>query len=178
MIALFRFSVLLALLLTPLLPASAQPDPGQPRIVWEVKNRFRLFREERDFLLHVEAMQGRNILEAERVLAQQSDGRGWARNIVSRLCIDGAGRMAEQCTRDGITENYLAPTMHRISARLIGATGTCVWSFNDGKADSITVPCNEEVKLGIRSDQPTLASVGITRPDGTIDQATSEIDVK
>jgi hypothetical protein len=62
------------------LPSAAQPV--QPaintdlQITWEVRNRFRLFREERDFLLQTEAMRGHNILTAEQTLEIQSDGRG------------------------------------------------------------------------------------------------------
>ena len=51
------------------------------QISWEVRNRFRLFREERDFLLHSEAPR-RQHPGLGRGLAQQSDGRGWARNTV------------------------------------------------------------------------------------------------
>ena len=66
-----------------------RPRPTAPlQISWEVRNRFRLFREERDFLLHTEAARGRSVLAAEQALELQSDGRGWARNTVNRLCID------------------------------------------------------------------------------------------
>src|SRR5437762_2743058 len=82
--------------------AAAQPVPdATARVTWEVKNRFRLFREEKDFLLHVEALRGQTILESEDDLAVQSEGRGWARNMVNRLCIDAAGTIAESCERDG-----------------------------------------------------------------------------
>ncbi|WP_213030723.1 hypothetical protein, partial [Acinetobacter baumannii] len=67
------------------------------QISWEVRNRFRLFREERDFLLQAEAGRGRSVLAAEQALEVQSDGRGWARNTVTRLCIDLAGRVSEPC---------------------------------------------------------------------------------
>ena len=67
---------------------------GPLQISWEVRNRFRLFREERDFLLHAETGRGRSVLAAEQALAIQSDGRGWARNTVNRLCIDLAGRVS------------------------------------------------------------------------------------
>ena len=70
------------------------------RISWEVRNRFRLFREERDFLIHTDAAREGSILGAEQMLALQSDGRGWARNTVNRLCIDLLGRVSEPCTRD------------------------------------------------------------------------------
>src|SRR6266508_3613569 len=49
-----------------------------PRIQWEVKNRFRLFRNEADFQRHVAAHRGEGVLAAERRLARDSDGRGCA----------------------------------------------------------------------------------------------------
>ncbi len=88
------------------------------QISWEVRNRFRLFREERDFLLHTESSRGRSILGSEQALELQSDGRGWARNTVNRLCIDLAGRVTEPCTRDNVKESYLTPVDHPIAMRL------------------------------------------------------------
>ena len=70
---------------SPLQRVAAQ-DTGAMQINWEVRNRFRLFREERDFLLHVENARNRSILAAEQSLELQSEGRGWARNMVNRLC--------------------------------------------------------------------------------------------
>ena len=56
----------------------AQPAAGAaPHIEWEVKNRFRLFRNEADFQRHVAAAHGDGVLAAERRLASESDGRGW-----------------------------------------------------------------------------------------------------
>ena len=62
----------LALGLTALLLASwggslarAQPRSGGPRIEWEVKSRFRLFRSEADFQRHVAADRGDGLLAAE-----------------------------------------------------------------------------------------------------------------
>ena len=59
-------------------PAQAQAAAGYGplQISWEVRNRFRLFREERDFLLHAESGRGRSVLASEQLLAVQSDGRG------------------------------------------------------------------------------------------------------
>ncbi|WP_204315478.1 hypothetical protein, partial [Stenotrophomonas maltophilia] len=42
---------------------SLAPGASAMRISWEVRNRFRMFKEERDFLLHVEALQNRSILQ-------------------------------------------------------------------------------------------------------------------
>ena len=80
----------------------AQPAAGAaPHIEWEVKNRFRLFRNEADFQRHVAAMRSDGVLAAERRLASETDGRGWARDLVERLCVDRAGRLLESCERDG-----------------------------------------------------------------------------
>src|SRR5687767_10101940 len=109
--------------------------PGAMQISWEVRNRFRLFREERDFLLHVEATKNRNILGAEQALAIQSDGRGWARNTLTRLCIDQAGKIAQPCTRDNVGEDYLTPADHNITIRVTGQVpqgAICAWKFDDG----------------------------------------------
>ncbi len=56
------------------------------------------------------------MLAAEQALAIQSDGRGWARNTVNRLCIDLAGRVSEPCTRDNVKESYLTPIDHPVVA--------------------------------------------------------------
>src|SRR5260370_3733097 len=114
-------------------PAAVQGAPDNPmQISWEVRNRFRLFREERDFLLHAENAQGRSILASEQALELQSDGRGWARNMVSRLCIDLAGRVSAPSIRANIRESYLAPVDHPVTVRLTGEMpvgATCAWSF-------------------------------------------------
>ena len=60
------------------------------------------------------------MLEAERHLARESDGRGWARDTVERLCVDRAGRLLESCERDGERENYLNPRDHRVGVTLAG----------------------------------------------------------
>src|SRR3954451_22987742 len=162
----------------------AQPAAdGMLRIDWEVKNRFRLFRNETDFQRHVAAWRGDGVLAAEARLEQRADGRGWARDTVDRLCVDGAGRLTETCQRDGERESYLAPTDHRIGARLAGTVppgSRCVWNFDDGTIppQEITTVCGEEVRLRVRYGKPTIASVGITAPDGSILQAATEIVVR
>src|SRR4029077_13813528 len=93
--------------------ALAQSRSGGPRIEWEGKNRFRLFRSEADFQRHVAADRGDGLVAAEDRLARESDGRGWARDTVERLCVDRAGKLLETCDRDGTQEDYLAPRDHR-----------------------------------------------------------------
>ena len=78
-------------------PAVAQDRAGGMRIDWEVKNRFRLFRSEADFQRQVAAYRGDGVLAAEDRLERESDGRGWARDTVERLCV---GDRARQAARD------------------------------------------------------------------------------
>ena len=152
------------------------------QITWEVRNRFRLFREERDFQLHVEALRDRSILSAEDVLEVQSDGRGWARNMVSRLCIDNQGRVAEPCSRDNVKESYLTPVDHAITVRLAGAVpvgATCAWSFDDGDGpQASTFDCAEPVNLRVRYGKQTVATVDVTSGPDTPQRLSTEIRVR
>jgi len=132
------------------LPAAAQTPPAGPlqilpptlstdlRITWEVKNRFRLFRKEADFLKHVAALSAKSILASEQLMAAETDGRGWARAMLSNLCIDAAGNLMTTCERDGARESYLAPTDHRVEIKLVGAPAgaACSWTFDDGAAST------------------------------------------
>jgi hypothetical protein len=160
------FGVACALHAFPTRPAAAQLGAAPMQISWEVRNRFRLFREERDFLLHVESTRDRSILSAEQGLELQSDGRGWARNIVNRLCIDLTGRVNEPCTRDNVKESYLTPIDHPITVRLTGAVpvgATCAWSFDDGDGpQASTFDCAEPLNLRVRYDRPTVATVDVS----------------
>ena len=78
----------------PIGPALAQVGFTADLIVsWEVKNRFRLFRYESDFLKHVDAERGDGILAAEQRLARTTDGHGWARTMLNGLCVDASGKL-------------------------------------------------------------------------------------
>src|SRR6184192_1464986 len=133
--------------------ARAEPAASNaPRIEWEAKNRFRLFRNEADFQRHVEATRSDGVLAAERRLASESDGRGWARDTVERLCVDRAGTLLEFCDRDGEREVYLSPRDHRVGVMLGGAVPAnegCSWSFDDGSgpARQMNGTCGEEMKV-------------------------------
>ena len=167
--------------------APAAPPPSEaasdvPRIEWEVKNRFRLFRSERDFQRHVAAYRTDGVLAAEQRLEQDTGGRGWARTMVGSLCVDAAGNLAETCARDGVAENYLAPEDHRIGAALANAPAdaTCAWSFDDGERppQQVTLPCEEEASARVRYGRTTHAQVDIARSDGASDRASTDILVR
>jgi hypothetical protein len=162
---------------------AAQPAPdAQMQISWEVRNRFRLFREERDFLLHAESGRSRSILASEQALELQSDGRGWARNTVNRLCIDLQGRVSEPCTRDSVKESYLTPVDHPITVRLTGAIpvgATCAWSFDDGDGpQQSTFDCAEPVNLRARYGRPTTATVDVSSGSEAPQRISTEIRVR
>ena len=156
---------------------------GAAHIEWEVKNRFRLFRSEADFQRHVAATRNDGVLAAERLLARETDGRGWARDTVERLCVDRAGKLLEVCDRDGVREVYLSPRDHRVGVVLAGtvpANEGCVWSFDDGDgpARQVNAPCNEEVKAHLPYGRPSTVSVDIILLDGTALRLVSEIQVR
>jgi hypothetical protein len=175
---------LIALVASAWCVAPARAEPDAPHIEWEVKNRFRLFRSEADFRRHV-AVRGNGVLAAEQQLARDSDGRGWARDTVERLCTDRGGRLLEFCERDGERESYLSPRDHRIGVTLEGVLPagfeSCVWSFDDGDGSpprGIKTDCIEEVKLRVRYGRPTAAAVDIFLSDGTSERVMTEIQVR
>jgi hypothetical protein len=176
------FGIIAALLALTGAPV-AHAEPNTPHIEWEVKNRFRLFRNEKDFQRHVAVHRGDGVLAAEQRLALASDGRGWAKDVLGHLCVDGTGKLVETCQRDGEKENYLSPEDHRVGVRLAGpapAGATCAWNFDDSTPppQQVTVPCTEEVRLRVRYGRTTVATVGITRPDNSVDSAAADIIVQ
>jgi lysophospholipase L1-like esterase len=171
----------------PMPPAAAQAAaataPDAPmQISWEVRNRFRLFREERDFLIHTETLRGGSVLGSERTLEVQSDGRGWARNTVNRLCIDLNGRISEPCTRDNVKESYLTPTEHPVTVRLTGQIpvgAICAWSFDDGEGPrQSTLDCAESVNFRARYGRPTVATVDVSSGPEVPQRVVTEIMVR
>jgi lysophospholipase L1-like esterase len=193
-----RLALLLAALAA--LPAHAQPAPAAPvqitpaqipqtvtdgsmQISWEVRSRFRLFREERDFLQHAESMRAGSVLAAEQKLGEASDGRGWARNTVNRLCIDLSGRVSEPCSRDNVRESYLTPSEHPVTVRLSGAIpvgATCAWSFDDGDGPprQQTFDCNEPINFRARYGKPTQASVDVASGPDAPQRVATQIMVR
>ena len=181
-----RVSILLALFITliPLGGTFAQlAGTGDFHIVWEAKNRFRLFRNEADFLQQVAASHGDGVLAAERRLEHDSNGEGWAQDVVANLCLDNSGDLLETCERDGVRENYLTPRDHPVGVTLSGPLpqgANCVWNFDDGDGPlkQSTAPCDQEVKLRVRSGKTTVATVDIPLGDGTAQRVTTEIAVR
>jgi lysophospholipase L1-like esterase len=179
---LFFLAVLIAA--APLDAASAQPvDAGSLHIVWEVKNRFRLFRKEADFQRQEAASRGDGILAAERRLERDSDGLGWAQDVVGNLCLDSFGNLLDTCERDGERENYLAPRDHPIVVGISGPVPsgqTCTWTFDhgDGQPKQMSAACDTEVRLRVPYGPTTVATVDVPLGDGTTQRVVTEIAVR
>jgi lysophospholipase L1-like esterase len=182
---------------TPVRPQTApaiEAAPAEPQtavepatgvaIIWAVTNRFRLFRDVRDFRSHAEATRGRTVLEAEQALAAATDGGGWARNMIGRLCLDRIGEIADQCVRDGARENYLNPSDHRVEVQLTGLvpTGaTCTWSFvPEGAAApaAISAECSAPVTTRVPYGKPTMVTVDLAAPGEAVRRAAATIAVR
>jgi hypothetical protein len=162
--------------------AVAQPGTGELSISWDVKNRFRLFRNEKDFERHLSAHQG-GVLAAERRLAEETQGEGWAKDVVDNLCVDASGKLLESCLRDGERELYLSPRDHRIGAKVIGPLppgAVCAWFFHDGDTppQQLSAPCDKEVQVRVRFRRPTIVTVDATTPDQMVQRASTEILVR
>jgi hypothetical protein len=181
-----RLPLIIALLfvLVPLDSGFAQlADTGNFHIAWEVKSRFRLFRNEADFLRMAAANRGDGILAAERRLDRDTDGLGWAKDIVGNLCVDNYGDLLDTCDRDGERESYLSPKDHPVGLTISGpvpADSNCIWSFDDGDGPvrQATAACDQEVKLRVRAGRTTVATVDIPLGDGTAQRVTAEIAVR
>jgi lysophospholipase L1-like esterase len=164
--------------------ASAQPvDASSLHIVWEAKNRFRLFRKDSDFQRQEAASRGDGILAAEQRLERDSDGLGWAQDVVANLCLDSFGNLLDTCERDGERENYLAPRDHPIVVGIAGPVPpnqTCAWTFDDGDGQpkQMSAACDTEVRLRVRSGRATAAAVDVPLGDGTTQRVATEIAVR
>jgi hypothetical protein len=156
---------------------------GDFRIQWEVKNRFRLFKNEADFQRIAAENRGDGILAQEERLENDTGGMGWAKDVVGNLCLDAYGDLVDTCDRDGARESYLSPKDHPVGVSVAGPLpqdATCMWSFDDGDGPvrQNTAPCNQEVRLRVKSGKTTVATVDIPLGDGTAQRVATEIAVR
>jgi hypothetical protein len=181
-----RLAIILAVLisLAPFDAAFAQPSgAGDFHVIWEVKNRFRLFRREADFLRLAAASRGDGVLAAEQRLERDTQGLGWAKDVVGNLCLDSSGNLLQTCDRDGEKENYLAPRDHRIGVTISGTApqgANCSWTFDDGQSAlrQNDAPCEGEIVLRVPYGRVTVATVDIPLGDGTAQRLVAEIAVR
>jgi lysophospholipase L1-like esterase len=152
--------------------ALAQQPP--PSISWEVKNRFRLFERDTDFERHVSAhktaiAQGAKLadltLKTEQVLARQTNGHGWARDITA-ICVDATGQLKKSCRRDpdGTVENYINPENHFVELRVAvppNLTGAqCTWTIEVAPSpQQIVKPCDQPIDRRFQYGAPTSVRV-------------------
>ncbi|MBK9081362.1 MAG: hypothetical protein IPL88_04415 [Rhizobiales bacterium] len=150
-------------------------------ICWRIENRFRLFKDGRDFARHEAVWRAgaRDVLAMERALAADAPG-GWARPTVDRLCFnERLNIVPPTCVRDGETEAVLKPKDFAVeisAAPGAAVEGSCAWSFPAGAVRKV-VRAQEGVAEGaaegacairarIGRDGATIA-LAARAPDGT-----------
>ncbi len=164
-------------------------------IKWEVKSRFRLFKNEDDFNYMADNHGRDGVLADETALATATNGNGWARRMASQLCLDDDGQLLEFCTRDysghdasdreSIREDYLAPSEHRIGVKADGAPAgaLCTWKFlTDGNDATAVVkkdrPCGDEVFDRAAYGKTTSVQLFVATPENGAPTATTDIKVR
>ena len=67
----------------------------------------------------------------------------------------------------------------RGSSGAVPPGATCNWSFDDGTIPpkQVNAPCAQPVQQRLAYGKPTIAAVGITRPDNSVDSVSAEIEV-
>jgi lysophospholipase L1-like esterase len=101
--------------------------------------------------------------------------------MVERLSLDSIGRIEDQCIRDGLRENYLNPTDHRIELVLSGLVppgATCTWKTGEDTVLASNIDCATMVSAHLSHGRPTQVNVDITSSDGTVRRATTDIAVR
>jgi hypothetical protein len=173
---------------------AAWPAQADPTIEWRLENPFRLFRNPAHTAMHARAFEALSeadrrsdpILAAERLLALQTNGRGWAAQMYADTCYDQERNLYTAC------KDYILPKSHRVvfwlrerprplgdgplDAIAAAPGGVCVWSVQTGGQRSVRAtrraPCNEPVTLEI--PYPRGARVSVAGQTG----GTDSIDVK
>jgi hypothetical protein len=160
----------------------AQPAHAQianVEIQWEVKNRFRLFAEEKDFLAAEERYKNRKtILEAEQA-AGGKDGEGWARHV-GRLCFNPVnGLVRDDCERDGRPDRYINPREHQVYVKALAQDGAeCFWTFvADGARTQLQKPCSDRVEQAFRYRKPNRAEVEVRKGGAVVARGNAVISV-
>src|SRR5580704_15195688 len=171
-------------------PGFGQPTTGIT-IRWEVKSRFRLFKNEDDFQYMVRFHGHDGVLADETVLAGETKGIGWASRFVTRLCVTDAS-----CTRvysapnsalhESFNEPYLVPDYHRIGVMAEGAPSgaLCTWRFvaesnSAGPNVAREQPCGNEVFARVPSGKTMHVQLFVaTQPDSAEPTVATDVAVR
>jgi lysophospholipase L1-like esterase len=158
------------LLFVALLALLANPAAAAPRIVWEVKNPFRLFLDAGDTKLHratfaslSEAERAHPVTAAEQLLGRRFK-EGWAAYAVDKTCWDPA-RNRYSCA----AVDYINPKAHTIIASLAGLeddqTVDCLWLTapvsRGPRGTALQLPCDTPVELEIPYPNGAVVNVEI-----------------
>jgi hypothetical protein len=175
-----------------LCPADAQTPPGVT-IKWEVKNRFRLFKNEDDFTYMARFHGHDGVLADETALAAETKGLGWASRAIMRLCINSEGALQDPCphvyagpngsVRETINEPYLSPESHRVGVVAQGPPdgATCTWDFGSDVKPSVArdQPCNNEQFFRVPVSKTAHVKLYVaTHPEDSQPAATTDVAVR
>ena len=114
-------------------------------IEWRLENPFRFFNRAEDTQKHLDAFKAiykkdgntkTPILEIERQLSRDTDGRGWAEAMYTRVHQEPCWITSkDKCEHP----DYVLPKTHAVKFRLLAQSGTCIWSVDKGPGASIPV---------------------------------------
>lgn len=180
-------------------PAHAQTSTGVS-LKWEVKSRFRLFKNESDFKFLEDNYMSSGVLASENKLITATGGIGWARRFVTAphnvmaLCVNFDGKPLASCSRqysepdaaghENADEQYFAPESHRIGVTAQGAAAgaSCTWQFVTDGAKLVVGrdrPCSKELIAEVPYGKTTQIQLFIAaEPDSAQPTATANVAVR
>lgn len=139
---------------------AASTAAGAATIEWEATDRFRFFKNEKDFQRHVDKFarvkdQTRRVLSTERLFYEDDEFKkdGWASKVVDHVCWNRWNdKLLTTCHRNDKTESYLNPQTIAIKLTLKDAppSANCRWvvrGHNKQLLRDTTQPCEREVRL-------------------------------
>ena len=153
--------------------AVAQPATTD-QITWQLKNPFRYFKNPEHTQRHIRVLRGLAstdtglpILASERALAKETDGRGWASDLLGQV-EDEACWYAHSDNKAAATDRdcgaYIQPKSHAVLLTSPSTSGACTWSLPAGVGvvgQSVTInDCRRAAEIKI--PYPTGAEVTLT----------------
>ena len=146
-------------------PVQAQSATSE-QIVWQLKNPFRYFKDPEQTARHARAVKSLGlddaatpITAAERALAKDTDGRGWASAAYAKVEDEACWydhALNQQADRD--CGAYVLPKSHAVLVQSPITNGPCTWSI-DGQTIA-SLDCRKLTEIQI--PYPTGAAVTLT----------------
>ena len=141
--------------------STAAETPAPSPIVWRLKNPFRYFKNPQHFATYAEAARevtatsAERVLETERVLAEQTEGHGWAAGIYEHVVDEACWYEPAVATEGSETKKpapgpcgaYIKPTSHAVLLQAPALSKACIWSI-DGQVHE-QPDCSKPLEVAI-----------------------------